>query len=258
MRFTLFSICLLLLFSGSLYALNLNDLVLHFSFDEEGRADAEDISGTGNDGEFIGKVKEVEGQYGNGISIEEGPNGIVIQDSETMNNNGPMTIACWFNIELGGGAIVTKSGSYMVHLATWSQGPPWKREGQVEVEPLFDTGGGLGYMTSASVPVPLGEWHHIVAVYDGKEVLNYMDGKLEGSWKKEGLIVGGNVDVFIGGDSRGGIPPAGGSPMLLDEFMIFNRAVSAEEVKEIMDAAWLSVQPHHRLIGLWGSIRGGY
>ena len=260
MRLALLSICLLLQFSAPLYALNLDGLVLHFSFDEEGRKDAEDVSGNENHGEFIGKVDLVDGQYGKGIHVAEGgPNGVIIKDSETLQIAGPTTIACWFKIQTTlGGAIISKAGSYMITLATWSQGPPWKREGQVEVEPLFDVEGVFGFMTSASVPVSIGEWHHIVAVHDGKEVLNYMDGKLEGRWPKEGLITVTTDDIFISGDSRGGIPPANGAEMMLDEYMIFNRAVSADEVREIMDAVWLSVQPNHRLIGLWGSIRSGY
>ena len=262
MRLTLVSICLLLLFSGAPYALKLDDLVLHFSFDEEGREDAKDVSGNENHGEFIGDVDSVDGQYGKGIHIAEGgPNGVIIKDSETLHIAGPMTIACWFKVEtVPCSALIVKAGSFMITLATWSQKPPWRREGQVEVEPLFDVGdgNGLGFMTSASVPVPIGEWHHIVAVQDGKEVLNYMDGTVEGRWPKEGNIAVTTDNIFISGDSRGGIPPACGPEIMMDELLMFNRAVSADEVKEIMDAVWLSVQPHDRLIGLWGSIRGGY
>ena len=262
MRFTLLAICLLLLFSGSLYALNMDDLVLHLSFDGEGHKDAEDVSGNGNDAEFMGKVNLVDAQYGKGIHIAEGgPNGVTIKSSDTLQISGPMTIACWFNIVAmpeAQCAIIIKPDSFMINLATWSQKPPWKREGQVQVEPCFRAGGEGNFMTPASVPVPLGEWHHIVVVYDGKELLNYIDGELKGSWAKEGPIPVNPNPMFISGDSRGGVPPPNGAELMLDELLIFNRAVSADEVKEIMAAAWLSVQAKHRLIGSWGATKRGY
>ena len=75
-----------------------------------------------------------------------------------------------------------------------------------------------------------GEWHHVAMVYDGANMLAYVDGDLV--WNVEKLIntaLGG----FRIGNSRWGTNHLGG---LIDEVQIFERALTAEEIKSIFNA----------------------
>ena len=75
-----------------------------------------------------------------------------------------------------------------------------------------------------------GTWTHTVAVYDGTNMKLYKDGVEVGSLAKSGTIAtSSSVDVAIGNqpDSTTGRRPWDG---LIDEVMVFDRALSAEEV----------------------------
>ena len=265
MKFIVFSICLLILFASSLYALDLNDPVLYLPFDEGSGETAKDVSGHENDGEFLGNVTWVDGQYGKAVQISDDAlaNAVVVKDNETLQITGPLAIALWVKIKTmpdGECCLLTKSNMYMIHTSTWGQRFPFNRGGGVEVEPIiWAAGQWRPWQSSASVPVSLNEWHHVLVVYDGATILNYIDGELKGEFDKGGAIPVAISDVVIGRDSRGweaGIPAEGRkSTVIVDEVMIFNRAVSADEVKVIM-AGLTPVHPYDRLSTTWGSIKG--
>jgi hypothetical protein len=74
----------------------------------------------------------------------------------------------------------------------------------------------------------LGEWHHVVGVYDGARLSVYLDGQLDGSIDHWGGTLGANtiqltvgrlLDLYFDG--------------VIDEAQIYNRALTAEEVEEI-------------------------
>ena len=41
----------------------------------------------------------------------------------------------------------------------------------------------------------------------------------------------------------------------MDEFYIFSRALSEDEIKEVMDGEFLSVEPADKLATTWGSLK---
>ena len=276
MRFIVFSICLFLVFASSLYALDQTELVLYLPFDEGSGVIAGDASGKGNNGELVGNVTWVDGIFGGAVYISDDAfrNYVIIKDNETLQTTGSMAIALWAKIEgeaVGSCCLLTKSNMYMVHTSDWSQAFPLNRVGQVEIEPIIWAGGTWRpWQSSVSVPVTLNEWHHIVCVYDGTKILNYIDGELKGEVEKSGDIPVAAADLVIGRDSRGwegeaGIPEEGveglrKSLVMIDDVMIFNRAVSLEEVNEIKagGVTVASVQPYGLLTGTWGGMKAEF
>ena len=92
-----------------------------------------------------------------------------------------------------------------------------------------------GWQRSGKAPTPIiGVWEHRIGVWDGKMVKFYVDGKLAAS--NAGLagpmdnIPGGNIQIGTGWQING--PYWSGQ---MDDIRIYNRALSAGEIKALYD-----------------------
>ncbi len=81
-----------------------------------------------------------------------------------------------------------------------------------------------------------GTWHHVATTYDGSQQCSYIDGRLQGkvaTWV--GQVPGNTSDLTLGINLINPNPdydePGESFDGLMDEPMIFNRALSADEVK---------------------------
>ena len=99
--------------------------------------------------------------------------------------------------------------------------------------------------TRASADSPAGYatdlgWHHVAAVYDGSQVLIYVDGSREGTTSAPltGAARAGSNAICLGGreasDGCGTYAPMLGD---LDDVTIWNRALSAAEIQTVMSGA---------------------
>jgi len=79
------------------------------------------------------------------------------------------------------------------------------------------------YTATTSTNVNDGDWHHLVATYNGSEMCLYVDGILEGTnTDYSGSLATNNLNITIGRDYDG----------LIDEVAIFSHALSAEEIQK--------------------------
>ncbi|MBF9018794.1 LamG domain-containing protein [Oceanispirochaeta sp. M2] len=82
------------------------------------------------------------------------------------------------------------------------------------------------YIQSSTSPQE-GEWYHVVGVYDGSEILIYVNGVLENSKTVVGnLLTGENNPLYIGSNQNAGRYFNG----VIDEVGIYNNALNASEV----------------------------
>lgn len=252
MKYIVVLFALLFICSTSLYALSMDGLVLHLSFDEGSGGTAADSSGTGNDGELSGGAEWVDGVFGGAIHFNDdaADNMVVIPDDDSLDIVEEMTISMWVNIETmpdGSCSLITKADTYMIHASDWSGNG-------IEQELLlwpFDA-----WQTEASTPIQLGEWRNVVGVYDGEHVKMYIDGQLMGERDRADDIDVTDNDLVIGRDSRdccaGRV-----SKLTVDEVMIFARALSDNEVAELMEGP-ASIQPQDSLSSTWGQVKSSF
>jgi hypothetical protein len=92
-------------------------------------------------------------------------------------------------------------------------------------------GGTSGNYLYGVTPVDDGQWHHIAAVYDGTTFYLYADGELDASEPSTGQITASSYPLYIGDNSQATGRFWNG---LIDDVMIFNRALSQEEIQDIM------------------------
>lgn len=103
--------------------------------------------------------------------------------------------------------------------------------------------------------IPLEQWLHLAGTYDGETVHYYVNGKQEKKYAmKGGKLPKGGLLLGIGDRSDG--CDCDTIQGYIDEFRIYERALSAAEVKNNMDAEGLDVSPSKDQLSVtWGHIK---
>lgn len=94
------------------------------------------------------------------------------------------------------------------------------------------TDGITNTLIASSGPLSLNTWQHVAAVYDGSTMRLYLNGVQVGSRLKTGVLtITSGLQTWIGAN-----PPVAALPWngQLDEFKIFNRALSVTEIQSEM------------------------
>jgi hypothetical protein len=211
-------------------------LVLYLPFDKPGEDGViHDESGAGNDGHVFGAKWVAEGKFGGAyqFSITNITDRIVIPNSDTLNPN-YITLSAWIKAADRDGffnRIIDKGcdTAYCLDLGGDYKGKTHRGKLQLEL--------GTGYMESDRV-LDDGQWHHVAGTYDGKTMRCYIDGaekthplKNPGPLKKDrwDLCIGNSVVDYGTGEFLA-------FDGLIDEVRIYNRALSAEEIKLLATA----------------------
>ena len=212
-------------------------LVLYLPFDTPDESGiVHDASGAGNDGRVYDAKWGADGKFGGAyhFSITNLTDRIVIPNSDTLNPD-YITVSAWIKASDTDGfwnRIVDKGcdeKSYTLCLGGDWQGT--KSRGRL----FFELGGKGG---ASSSPVGDGRWHHVAATYDGQVSKVYVDGVERGQDKTvhPGPIGKNSWDLCIGNS----VIDAGGQFLaydgLIDEVRIYNRALSADEIKALAAA----------------------
>ncbi len=202
------------------------ELVGYWKFDESGGTVAADSSGTGNDGTLHGVPQWVTGKLGGALDFDGSTDYVEIPHDPSLSITDAITISAWTNMRAnasGEMAIVSKGGWAANDLPYELTETP----GDVIFWQFYDDG---GRDTCSPNSPPVSEWHHIAATYDGKIFKCYIDGVLAEEWAYVGKMPQNTASVTIGRRSRGGTFFNG----MIDDVAIFNHALSAEEIPNIM------------------------
>jgi RNA polymerase sigma factor (sigma-70 family) len=188
-----------------------------------------DHSGQGNHGVAAGVRWTADGKRGGAYEFTADGDEIVISNNPSLNPK-QLTLAAWIKT------------SYMddkwrrIFDKSWDQGydltmgGDWhglSYRGQVGIE----IGPRLKFIRSGIV-VADGKWHHVAGTFDGNEEIVYVDGRPMGSpvpWKKP--VPSNSFNLIIGSNRSTPSEESGLSFIgLIDEPMMWNRALSANEV----------------------------
>ena len=211
--------------SGGVQAQSDDGLVAKWHFDEGSGSVLKDSSGNGNDGVIYGATW-VDGKYGYGLRFD-GVDDKVRLPYSVINGLTDVTSEFWIKTTDDCAGLITGANSvrYNEYLIYWKNaneiGP------QLKDKPY-------------TIPVNTitnDDWHHIAIVRAVPELIIYVDGKFEGAWTNapigtltidpNGLWLGGEQDSV--GEGWNSDQQFNG---IIDEVLIYNRALSAEEIKE--------------------------
>lgn len=228
----------------------LKGLVLYLPFDEGSGDVARDLSGNGNDGKLVKNPKWVDGKFGKALEFD-GSNYVEVPDSDSLDMEEEITIAAWIFPKLSGSqwqGVVTKGldaqENYELLINTG---------GFMHTGWLFDTGRVWANRGNAGI-LSAEEWQHIAVTYKPGEWVSYLNGEVvDTNTSAKGKMVPDDEPLVVG-DER---------PMnrlfqgIIDEVALFNRALSQEEIKEIMNGikALLDVEPQGKLATTWAAVK---
>ena len=94
-----------------------------------------------------------------------------------------------------------------------------------------------------------GKWHHIAGVKAGGKFHFYIDAVQVGEYDVPAEHAQGEEKLYIG---KTGYRSA---TFYIDDFFLFNRALSADEVSDIMEGLLIAVEPQDKLATTWGNLK---
>lgn len=220
--------------SASLSTLIPNGLITYWSLNNKeinwttGRAT--DISGSGNTGLMISlstTTSPAMGKIGQGLSFDGSTQYIV--GAQTV-NTGLVTMSIWFK----------KSGkpasqAWIAGFQNGLSGGSWDKDFYLTTSGtvtwyLFD---GSSKDVAGTTVVTDGKWHHIVGIADGTNGVLYIDGVQDATFPVGSTYAGYTVpNIFVGGTNLSGIALS----QTVDEFRVYNRALSVTEIKQLYNA----------------------
>lgn len=200
-----------------------NGLVAYWPFLENSGGLTYDLSGSGKTGTITGATW-VPGKFGSCLSFNG--SGYVNYGAATSLELTTMTLSAWIKTNFTGNyqVIINKQVSstnrnywFAIHSTT-------------NVLLFYFYVGETNKTINGSTVVADGNWHHVVAVYDGSLRYLYVDGKSDATPTSPGGNPNvGTSNVYIGAEA--GITRFFNG--LLDNVMIFNRALSAAEIAQL-------------------------
>jgi Concanavalin A-like lectin/glucanases superfamily len=225
-------------------------LILHYTFDRDEERKVKDESGHGNDGSLVGAVLYEDALKGKGVRFT-GPGTYVMSAAEGLNVKGwrEMTLSAWVKLRqfttyghvMGRGEVTgEKCGGFMLTLGG-VYGDKWI-PGNFVVNTGADkslTASSKTFAAGVAQYPALDQWYHLVGTYDGKTIRYYVNGSLDGETRNTDVgrplwddscskLVIGTVhrkpfidwcDMYFDG--------------LMDEVMVFDRALSENEVRQL-------------------------
>ncbi|MCL5281239.1 MAG: PA14 domain-containing protein [Planctomycetes bacterium] len=211
-------------------------LVGWWQFNEGSGTKAADSSGNNNNGTLSGPVTWDMGWDGTACLSFNGPyNFVRVPDNASLNMTDGITITAWVNPRwTGNNRIMQKS----------SEGSDDQyrllKEGGNNIRfhvPPFPNLEATGFIPAK------GEWSHLAGTYDGKEVRIYLNGKMVASQAATGKMGTSNGPLFIG--TKHSTAPAGDEYNgLMDDVRIYNRGLSAAEIKAFVPAKLKAMKPN--------------
>jgi len=204
-------------------------LVGYWGFDEGSGSIAYDSSGYSNNGSTT-MASWTKGKIGGALSFD-GTDDYVDAGNGASLNVTNITISSWFKVTsylaASNPRIISKpaqaghSDPYEVYSLQFPTASSFNYTMRISVD-------GTDYDVDSGLSPSTGQWHHGVATFDGTNVKLYIDGILLKTESHPGSITTSIYDVYIGD-----YPRATGCHFngLIDEVRIYNRALSADEVR---------------------------
>ena len=200
--------------------------VAAYSFSDPAATGMRFADRSGNRGLAVGQnVRRAKGRFGAGLAFNGKSSSLTVAGRPVLDLDDAMTLLAWVKPQSARGTrtIVARLGrggaTYAVHAATARGGP-----------------GGEARLARGtkrvSVPddLPLGKWTHVALTYDGSRLRLY-----ENADEISSVAVAGSIRDAKGPLRIGGRVPGGGwFKGVLDEVRVYNRALSAAEIRRGM------------------------
>jgi len=200
-----------------------------WNFDSDVDDAVMDVTGNGHDGELHNGPQWVEGKFGLGMECDGSDQGVMIDDADEFDFDGPFTMAAWILTDSKPAALLTKENAYGLHIhpdgVKWIV---WGHDWRTGVQPTPN------------------EWTHFVLIYDGSNRHIYKDGNQEGTQVWSAAIPNLANPVGLGRWDSINVEPMEG---VMDELGLWDRVLNEEEISELIDPP-AAVDARWKLLGM--------
>jgi hypothetical protein len=222
-------------------------------FNEGGGLRAFDLTGRGNTGTLLNGATWKAGKSGSSLYLN-GNETIVDTNNKVVASLPAITISIWIKPEAAGGHLVSNHygcvnwESVLLSVSVWSVN---SSNSQSTIKSI-----------TFSSP-PIGEWSHLVAIWTGSGGSLYVyrngnliasgDGSIPSLWNPSAnLTFGGSKTTFdcwgsgtgnVGAEFKG----------FIDEILIYNRALTATEIKWLYQEPFAMFAPQSPRFRIWGT-----
>lgn len=227
-------------------------LVLYLAFNEGTGKTTKDLSENGNDGQ-IHDAKWVDGKFGKALEFDGTKAYVEVPNNKSLNITKAVTVEFWIN---PGGPFTSYSG--IVHKGTANADRPnnydlqtWS--GNDKIQLVYSHAGNNNEWHPTDTIFSPNKWYHVAGVIDplgSKKMSLYVNGELDGEkgvaseemqLTDNPLWICRRHDAFFNG--------------ILDEVVIYNRALTEDEIKQDMKGIKTAVYPSGKLAMSWGIIK---
>ncbi len=195
---------------------------------ESSEGKSADLSENGNDG-IIKNAVWVEGKKGKALHFSGKNSYVNCGNNKTLNLSGDMAVAVWFKLD------EPKAGKYYRILSKrkiWNSPNGYELELNPSQSRINISGGARDGAQQGVIEYAFdNNWHHLVAMIKDKKALVYIDGELAGKDELVAAPSPNDIVLFLGANPNAQDNFEGA----LDELMLFNRALSLKEVKDLFN-----------------------
>ncbi|MCG9132415.1 LamG domain-containing protein [Candidatus Poribacteria bacterium] len=258
MRLIIYLLAVALLMVGSVLTTHAviedEGLILYFSFDEAQGNTVTDGTGGGNDGVIDGaEIVGDEVVHGKGaILFDDGNDSVTVDSFAALENYTDNSYLFWLNFaDLNSGAwnqIIAKK-------APGSDRSPgiWTcNRVSLHIHYRFNPGNAGSLCVGPEGEgdeFGAGDWHHIGGIKEGNNFKFYIDGEVVDEQTVPENHAQGEEKLYIG---KTGYASA---LFYIDELFVYDRALSGEEVIDVMEGLLTPVEPKDKLTTTWGHLK---
>ena len=193
-----------------------------------------DRSGQGNNGYFIGgatTTAKVIGKMGQALKFDGVDDYVVIPDIASIDSNPTLSYGGWLKFPIADDGLIrenfgqNRSGFDVFGL---------RRNTTETVNCMMRTSSQV-FAPSTTGALRDTRWHHVFCVYNGATISVYVDGVLSGTPVAQTGNLNSRTDAICIGSASLTSTTCGSSPSdaTMDDMRIYNRALSAAEVKQL-------------------------
>jgi len=218
--------------------------------------DAVDSSGNGNNGTVEGGPGWVSGQFGQAMDLDGADDQVVVPDSASL-ELANLTMTAWIYLRSypEDARIISQEvdgAPYSAYSIMMSGGGYKKFEFRIALD-------NDRKRIPSSVDIPLNQWTHVAATYDGANAVLYINGEIDQTVPQTGALLTTDNPVQIGG-SQYWVPRLFAG--LMDDAALFNVALTQDDVKSLMNnglaaeiAGSSAVSSEGKLAATWAQIK---
>ena len=204
--------------------------VAAYGFNEGTGTTLGDSSGNGRQGTIANATWFATGRYGKALLFNGTNASVTIADAASLDLSTGMTLEAWVQPNLAMGttwrSVLMKERAPGLSYSLYANGDSGRPSSDVNT-------GGIDQTVAGTASVPANVWTHLTATFDGTTLRLYVNGALVQSKAVSGSIVASAGALKIGGNSIWGEWFSG----YIDEVRIYNRALTAAEIVNDMNAA---------------------